>query len=501
MDRGRKIYRTGLLIMKANLIFRVTLIVFLLIPFLFLHAQEDTDKEEEENLGPQIFTSISPEIPLSGRSFTVSLVIDYPVPEEVTVIAPPFAGSFILDRIVKTPRVTETRVFTVVEYRLIPQRSGRVVLESFTVVCPAGVRESESFALNVRGEGEEPLVRSPRLAWEGVPRQMAAGDRVTLVLRASGWNSREPPPEFFIPPVPQGVILASLPLSDEERAGGIAVKLTLIPLNAGNFRLNARTIRHETANESVIFSIPALNIQITGSSAAQAPQPDENSSGGKDSPVNVTAPFPEFILTAAKSGIRESHRLQCENIYNTAKELWDSGLFARSLAHLRRNERDHPAGSLLQPIRRQAEENLGIFNTENENRQRRKFLSALFSFVLFIVIIAPFVCFFLIKKRSSDAFRAKLALLFAVIFSAAFSFFFYRLLDSNIVFHGKENRSGVTRETPVRRMADIEGERVFSFREGQPVVILLDSSSWVYVRANDASAFSGWIPAEEIEFY
>jgi len=50
-------------------------------------------------------------------------------------------------------------------------------------------------------------------------------------------------------------------------------------------------------------------------------------------------------------------------------------------------------------------------------------------------------------------------------------------------------------------MADVEGEVLFSFREGQPVVILLNSGSWVYVRTNDAAGSSGWIPAEEVEFY
>jgi len=497
MGCGRKIYRTGLLIMKANMKFHVTLIIFLLIPFLFLHAQEDADTEEIEDPGPQVFASVNPEIPITGRPLTISLIIEYPVPEEVTVIAPPFAGSLTLDRIVKTPRVTGTQVVTVVEYRFIPARSGLVVLESFTVVCPLGVKETDSFILNIRAEGGEPLILSPRLVWEGAPRQTAAGDRITLVLRASGWNSSSPPPEFFMPPVPQGVILALLPLSEQERAGGIAVKLTLIPLTSGDFRLNAHTLRHE----NVVFSIPALNIQITGSPAVQPPLSNEYNIVD-DNAENLTVSFPEFILAApAKSSIREIHRRQCEDIYNTAKEFWDSGLFAKSLALLRRSERDHPAGSLLQPIRRQAEENLGVFHTENENRQRRKLLSAIFSFILFIVIIAPFVCLHLIKKRNSGVSRMKMMLLCAIVFSAAVSFFFYRLADSRIVFHGKGNLLGVTKETPVRRMADIEGEGVSNFREGQPVVILLYSDSWVYVRANDASAFSGWIPAEEIEFY
>jgi len=492
----RKIHGAGLLTMKTNLIFCVTLAAFMLTPFLRLYAQEDTDEEEiEEDPRPQIFTSVDPQAPVTGRPVTISLIIDYPVPEEVTVIAPPFTDSLTLDRIVKNPRVTESQVYTLVEYRLIPSRSGRVVLESFTVVCPDGIAESGSIVLNIRGENEEPLILTPRLVWEEAPRQTAAGDRVTLVLRANGWNSPRPVPEFFMPPVPQGVILALLPLTEQERIGGIAVKLTLIPLNPGNFRLNERTVRHE----NVEFAIPALIIQITGSSAVQPPPPEDYIHGGENA-GNIAASFPDFILTAsAKSGIRETQILHCKDIYNTAKELWDSGFFARSLAELRRNERDHPSGGLLQPIRRQAEENLGVFHTENENRQRRKVIFVLFSFILFFVIIAPFICLFLIKKKNSM--RWKAVLLCSVVFSAAFSFFFYRFADSRFVFRGKENLFGVTKETPVRRTAGIEGEGVFIFREGQPVVILLDSGSWIYVRANNASGFSGWIPAEKVEFY
>jgi len=506
---GRKTDRTGLLIMKTNLIFCATLTALLLIPFLPLRAQENTDEEIKKS-GPQVFASIDPAIPVTGRPMTITLLIDYPVPENVTVIAPSYAGFLTLDRIVKTPRVTEAKVFTAFEYRFIPVNSGRVVLDSFTVVCPSGITESNSFVLNIHREGERPMLLTPRLVWEGAPRQMAAGDRVTLVLRASGWNSRLPPPEFFMPSVPQGVILALLPLSEQERAGGIAVKLTLIPLNPGDFRLNARAVQHE----NVRFTIPALNIQITGSSAAVPPSPGSGSAAD-DNAGNVAASFPDFVLAApGKSGIRKSHRLQGENIYNTAKELWDSGLFAKSLAELRRNERDHPSGALLEPIRRQAEEKLGIFHAENESRQRRKILSGLFSSLLFFVIITLFVCLIFIKKGNSGdnitfdniafgnvALRRRTALLCAVVLSAAGSFFFYRLADSRFVFHGKGNLFGVTKETPVRRTADFEGEGSFSFREGQPVVILLDSGSWIYVRTNDAAGSSGWIPAEAVEFY
>jgi len=487
--------------------FCIVLTVFLFIPLLFLHAQDTEEEEIEEDLGPQIYTSLNPEIPLTGKPFTISLIVDYPDPEEVTIIAPPFGNSLTLDRISKTPKVTETQTLTLVEYRFTPIRSGRVVLESFTVVCPSGVSETGSFILNIRTEGDGPVVLSPRLVWEGAPRQMSTGDRVTLILRASGWNSRLPPPEFFMTTVPHGVILALLPLSEQERADGIAVKITLIALEAGYFRMETRTLRHENIDIHTIFNIPALNIQITGSSILRRTFSPEQIRQLFDESSADSPSFPEFNYTLAKKGVQEIQRLQCEEIYNAAKELWDGGLFAESLALLRRSERDHPAGNLLQTIRRQAEESLGLFNTENESLMRRKLLSGVFSFFLFIVIIAPFVCLSIIKKRKPDkggvlaAFSKKTMLLCAIVFSAALSFFFYRLSYSNFVFQNKANRFGVTKETPVRRMADIEGEGISNFKEGQPVAVLLNSGLWLFVKSNDALGQIGWIPAQEVVFY
>ncbi|MCL2264564.1 MAG: hypothetical protein FWC22_00865 [Treponema sp.] len=103
----------------------------------------------------------------------------------------------------------------------------------------------------------------PRLYWEGinrsaVARQMKAGERITLVLRAAGWNELHPQQAFFMPEVPQNVILASPSVSAEERFNGIVIKLTLIPLKEGEFVLPARVLVHGTTR----FEIPELYIQI-----------------------------------------------------------------------------------------------------------------------------------------------------------------------------------------------------------------------------------------------
>jgi len=107
----------------------------------------------------------------------------------------------------------------------------------------------------------EPEIAVPQLTWEGVRQPVTTGERLTLTLRANNWNAplASVPPSFFMPEVPQGVILAAQPVTAEERASGILIKLTLIPLVTGSFNLPARTLQHGNTR----FEIPALHIRVT----------------------------------------------------------------------------------------------------------------------------------------------------------------------------------------------------------------------------------------------
>ena len=482
MDPGRKTNRTGLLKMKTSGKFRVMLTVFLLMISSVISAQDT---------GSAVTVETSPETPSAGVPWILTLLVDHSVSDEVTIITPPFDGALFPDRFMKIPRMTGTHIQTVIEFRFIPARPGIFTLEPFRIITPAGITETDPLVLEIRGPGAEQRPAPPRLVWEGVPRQMAAGEKASFALRVTG-NSRQPPQEFFMPEVPHGVILVSSPLSAEERAGGMAIKLTLIPLETGDFRLPERLLQYE----NTVYDIPALYIRVTGR-AAGSPAVREQLNSETASAAVAQAQFPGFDSNAFDKPLIKTWRGQCENIYNSARNLWDNGFRARALSELRRGERDHPAGALLLPIRQKAEENLGIFNTGNENRQRQKLLLCLSIFFFFFVIISPFVCYKFLK----GTLRKKAVLLCTVAFTALSIFCFYAFMDSRSVFRGKSSRFGVTNETPVRRTADFEGKELFSFREGQPVVIMLNSGSWVYVRANDLRGGSGWIPAREVIYY
>jgi len=209
--------------------------------------------------GPLVSVTVSPEVLIPGIPLNLTFVIDYSDPEDVTVIAPPLPSALTMDRIVRYPMMLGTQLRTVVEYRLIPNTGGLITLGSFSIQTPQGITETHSFSLIIQNPVTEQRSAVHRLFWEGNPTgQAAAGDRITLILRAQSWTSGQPPASFFMPEVPHGVILASQNLSAGERAGGVILKLTLIPLAAGDFNLPARTLEYN----DVRFEIPALHIRV-----------------------------------------------------------------------------------------------------------------------------------------------------------------------------------------------------------------------------------------------
>ena len=491
--------------MKCFFLFRITLIFFILLLAQAIFPQDAGPQESEPEIEAKaeivvhVFSETSMRTLTVGAPWTLMLYVDHDIPDEVTVNIPAFAPSLFLDRIVKTPGIVNTQTQTIIEYRFIPSSPGRFFIEPFTVITPHGVAVTERYILDVRSLNTEQRMLTPRISWEGSPRQMAAGERLTITLRVTGWTSGSAPsmaPDFFMPEIPKGAILASLPLLTGERESGMVLKLELIPLETGNFILPARTLQFE----NTLFQIPVLNIRVTNAGNRAPLQIDAEDVERNNLPDSGTSPqediqFPDFILSASEKNISESRQKQCESIYNKAKDLWEKGLHAQALAELRSNERYHPEGALLQPIRQEAEKKLGFLKTENENREKQITL-LIFTFSFFIlVIISLFVCFLL--KRGM--FVKRTSLVCAVIFAAAGFFCIYRYMDSNAIFRG--NRFGVTNETSVRRTADFEGEELFRFREGQPVVIMLNSGVWVYVRANDAEGKSGWISSTEVIFY
>jgi hypothetical protein len=129
--------------------------------------------------------------------------------------------------------------------------------QNYPLLSPEFIAEEE--ILNAEREAQRVRINIISMYWEGAlpQKQIKAGEQIIITLRARNWYSQEPLPAFFMPPVPQGIILSSLDLSAKERADGIAVKFKIIPLAAGDVILPARTLIYENTQ----FQIPVLNIR------------------------------------------------------------------------------------------------------------------------------------------------------------------------------------------------------------------------------------------------
>lgn len=217
--------------------------------------------------GSRVSVTINPDVLIVGEAFTLTFLVDYPVPEDVSLIAPPFSASLTVDRFLRIPRASSAisdtgagQIQTSMEFRLIPKTSGRIILNSFSVITPAGITEINAIVLEIRNEKEEQIF-THSLRWEGAALRITAGERVTfsLLIQTRNENILSIPPAFFMPEVPKGVILSQSQINIQERERGIVLKLTLIPLSGGEFILPARILQQE----NVRFEIPELRIFVS----------------------------------------------------------------------------------------------------------------------------------------------------------------------------------------------------------------------------------------------
>jgi hypothetical protein len=427
------------------------LMVLLLTPIL---AAQEIDTQDEEL---SVIIQGSPENPIVGSTWVLTLLVAHSEPNEVEVIAPPFTGPFVLEQISKGPRyVDTTETWTVVEYRFKANNPGNFSFDAFTVITPDTQVKSNQFEVTVLRSATVSQTTAEkqnyRLVWEGIPSSLTVGESAVFYLRVSGWNSTPnllvafiPETGLFVPPVPPGHILESLPLSREERSTGTALKLRLVPLEAVPFTIASRLHSPKAVNgQEVAFEIPSLRIPVIRPQGSPAVQPITNGAAQKE---NTVAPFPPFeAATAEHPNIINKQKTECEAVYADAKKLWGNSRYAEALAMLRKNERDHPAGKVFAVIRRRAEQALGFSGTDDERRD---------------------------------------------------------IIMKIWLFTGRY-RCGVLMETTIRRIPDQAGEEITRYREGQPVLVLKSgtkNSRWLQIITGDNNKTSGWIPEDKIIFY
>jgi len=242
-------------------------LIFLFLP-LFLYAQEQEK--------PRFLIHTAPDLPVEGSILTLTLLADHDNPDEVNVLAPPFTDGILLDYMLKGPRVVnaDTERWTAIEFRFTLTGHGTVTFGPFTIITPRGRTQTEPFNIVVQrppgaggtaGSGETARFR---LSWENVPANLKIGENAIILLRVNGpHNAAIPETGLFVPPVPLGHIIESLPLSANEKSSGIALKLRIIPLQTGVLTIENRRLTIGNA----IYEMPVLKIPVSGRTARTVP--------------------------------------------------------------------------------------------------------------------------------------------------------------------------------------------------------------------------------------
>ena len=458
---------TGLLTMVIMRILAVLL--SLLIPVSVVSAQDPGQ--------PQITMYGTQDRPVAGSTWVLTLLIAHSEPNEVEVLAPHFTGSLLLDQVLKGPRFRNPATgqtfssypqpqpavegaetgrnpavqeasferWTAMEYRFVLNSPGTISFDSFTVITPLGQVKTSPFDLSVLSPPNTAETKRYQMAWEETPPGLITGESAVFNLQVKDWNSAVQMPEtmLFLPPVPQGFILESLPVSVEENISGLALRLRLVPLSTVPFTLEKRQFVHNGS----AFEIPALQIPVSRAAAANFmyAAPAEAATGGSAPPP----PFPALQIAAADNArLYQKYQTEYESIHQTVMNLWDRGYRANALATLRQNERDHPAGMLFAAVRREAEKSLGFSGTGDEKKRNP-------------------LLFFMRKPQTA-------------------------VLRETAVRHIPDSAGEVTGRFK-------EGQPVFISSFSSP------SSGrreiWMRVTANDSSGATGWAPEESIIFY
>jgi hypothetical protein len=214
---------------------------------------------------PRVLIQTAPDRPAEGTPMTLTLLVDHDNPDEVNVLAPPFTDGILLDFMLKGPRLVnaDAERWTAIEFRFTLTGSGTITFEPFMIMTPKGRIQTDPFDIIVQkppsgGGGETALFR---LSWENVPANLKIGENAVIALRVNGWKNTVALPEsgLFLPQVPMGHIIESLPVSEKEKSEGIALKLRVIPLQIGVLTIGNQ--RLTTGN--AIYEVPVLRIPVS----------------------------------------------------------------------------------------------------------------------------------------------------------------------------------------------------------------------------------------------
>jgi hypothetical protein len=496
--------------------------VFGLLTALFFFPSQALAGQEAGGRTGEIATRLesSPERPVLDGTWRVSILVDHPVPDEVTVIPPELPAFLSFAQYRKEARFVRTsaeqgRRWTLAEFLFVPHRVGNIVLEPFEALVGGArilIPGARTTVTTREGAREE---YHPRLVWDAPPPVIRIGEAADLTLRVLGGDPLMPlrrQPLRLV--VPEDALLEELPLTGEELDQGLALRLRVIPLEGNRISLGPFSLSFEALTlEAPVISIPLAPPPGVSPpppmQTAVAALPVENEAAFSGGPLSVSA-FPEaskepFLL------FRNSYR----KTLGSAREYWKQARYAEALGELRRGERDFLSGPALASVRRSAETLLGLPPTADEKWRPRNFFLALviLSFCLLLPIVALPLRFRRgdsRKKGVTSPFVHGYSIVVCVLIGSM-GVGIAALARSPAGFgkfagFGKPaqetapgNAAVTLRFCLAYRVPDLQGAITARWMEGQPVRVRSVSDAWAYAESSAGDA--GWVHQEDLIFY
>ncbi|MDR0997762.1 MAG: hypothetical protein LBL70_01735 [Treponema sp.] len=461
----------------------------------------------------EVLLEISPAVPEAHTEWVVSLLVNHPNPQDVSVAIPPLPPFLALDRMRTVARQVGQNTadrheagerWTAVDLFFVSNRGGPISFAPFEVRIPGRLGYSPPVSIVILGDSGEAVPL--RAAWDPFPATLRTGEGAEVRLRLFTGTEGPSLALSYRLEAPVNAIVEALGV-EEKPPGELILRFRIIPLDGTVVSLKSAPLKY--GNASLI--VPGRDFRVlplspappeAETSAGISAGAETNGAGDALNPGEVPA-FP--AEPADSRGVFPFFRSAYERALGEARGYWDSGWYAEALVILRQNERDLAAGPALAPLRRAAETALGIGVTGDEKwrpRQLYLVLTAAASFVLLLSLLSIFVTSAGQRKRDKN-----------VTLGPSWSYRFIVIITCIMmglglsgIFGGPgrgpapgKGRSAVLREAAAFRVPEAGDVPDLFFPEGEPVRVHSLSDPWAYVESFEGKA--GWVPLDVIIFY
>ena len=439
-----------------------------------------------------VLVTVSPERPSVDSALVVTLLVEYPDPTRAEVRAPTLPRGVTLERVRSEPRLVRggdrDERWTAIEFTFSVAEEGEFAFDPFRVEVPEKRGSTPPLTIRVSGPGgvSRPPVPRRSLAWERVPSTLRAGVAAEVLLVMAGGPAGE---ATISADAPEGALMESLALSEEDRARGVVARFRLTALQAPGFRLPAVVVA--PAGES--------SLRAEAGWIAVTPGPAQEARGGRPAAAPASAPaepakadlkppfpaIPRFIAPL---------RAPAERTIALARTAWETEDYARALAVLWGAHGDARAGIGRGRVGGAAERSLGLMNTPDEAYAPWS-LSAL---VACVCLLACVLAFFSKRRVTSGKRRGYTVAIFFLLL-AALSVGHRAAVRLDAAGYLGRGIAAVSPACPVFRIPEKEGGVAAEFAAGQPVRLRSSAGTWQYAEAPDGQA--GWVEGDRMIRY